>query len=91
MPITTTDTNETYQNGVVVSSATVVRDITASVVELDLHTKVRQAFTANRTYLAIATPTNAQVAAQVRQLTRQTQALIRLAVARDLLTDEVVD
>lgn len=92
MPITRTDTDETFdRNGNVVSSVQRVVDITADVVELDLHTRARQAYTANRTYLATANPTNAQIAAQVRSLTRQNQALIRLAVARDLLTDEIVD
>jgi hypothetical protein len=91
MPITRTDTNERFVDGQLVESTTVTVDITAQVVELDLHTKARQAYTNNRTYLAIATPTNAQVVAQVRALTRQMNALMRLAVFRDLLTDEVVD
>ena len=40
--------------------------------------KASNAIAANVTYLAIASPSNAQVAAQVRALTRQTNALMRL-------------
>lgn len=40
------------------------------------------AMQANRDFLALATPTNAQVVAQVRHLTRTVQALIRLVLRR---------
>lgn len=40
------------------------------------------AFRANRDYLAVASPTSAQVRDQVAALTRQMQALIRLAAER---------
>lgn len=56
-----------------------------------LEGNARNAYTANRNFLAVASPTNAQVVAQVRALTRQQNAVIRLLVARDLLTDPVVD
>ena len=92
MALTRTDIDEVVDTkGVVIERIERVVDVTADVVELDLHSKARQAYTANRAFLANATPTNAQVLAQVRALTRQTQALIRLVVARDLLLDEVVD
>lgn len=91
MPITRTDFDEVYQDSKLVERVERIVDITADVVELDLHTKARQAYTVNRAFLANAAPTNAQVLAQVRALTRQNQALIRLVVARDLLADEVVD
>mgnify|MGYP000691666206 CR=1 FL=1 len=51
----------------------------------DLLTKARAAVTANQTFLALATPTNAQVVAQVQRLTRECSALLRLAVGADLL------
>ncbi len=44
----------------------------------DLHAKARQALAANTTYLALPTPTNAQVVAQVARLTRECSALIKL-------------
>lgn len=45
--------------------------------------QLRAAATADRTaYLDLATPTAAQTAAQVRALTRQVDALARLALAR---------
>lgn len=43
-----------------------------------LYAKAAQAFTNNQTYLAIATPSQVQVVAQVAALTRQVNALIRL-------------
>lgn len=43
-----------------------------------LLTKASNAIAANVTYLAIASPSNAQVTAQVRALTRQVNALMRL-------------
>lgn len=91
MPITRTDEDQTFsQAGVLLTSTPRVVDITAETIADGTITRARAAFTANRSYLAIPTPTNAQVAAQVRALTRQNQGLIRL-VARDLLTDEVID
>lgn len=44
----------------------------------DLRDKATTALATNVTYLAIASPTNAQVAAQVKVLTRECSALIRL-------------
>ena len=51
--------------------------------EATIEDRLRQALDANRTYLAIATPTAAQQRAQVARLTRQNTALIR-RLLRDL-------
>lgn len=49
--------------------------------------KARNALTVNATYLGVASPTNAQNLAQIRALTRQVNALIKLEV-QDLLTTD---
>jgi hypothetical protein len=53
----------------------------------DIESKARAALQANATYLALASPTNPQVVAQVNRLTRECSALIRLLLAGDLLLD----
>lgn len=50
-----------------------------------LEAKARAAIIANGTYLALAAPTNAQTLAQVRALTRQMTALVRLSLRGGLL------
>ena len=52
-----------------------------------LHTRQRQALADNAAYLAIVAPTNGQAIAQIRALTRQVNALIRVAVGSDLLVN----
>lgn len=52
-----------------------------------LEAKARAAIIANGTYLALAAPTNAQTLAQVRALTRQMTALVRLSLRGGLLDD----
>lgn len=52
-----------------------------------LRTQAETALTGHRTFLAIASPTNAQVAAQVKALTRSDLALIRLALGKLDATD----
>ena len=44
----------------------------------DLQSKAQNAIDANDTFLAIASPTNAQAVAQVQKLTRENTAIIRL-------------
>jgi len=76
--------------GAVIGTEEKVVDVTADVVELDTHTKLRAWRGDNRAFLAIDTPTANQTAAQVKRLTRQVNAMMRLLV-RDLLTDETAD
>lgn len=48
--------------------------------EQQIRDKAAQALTANATYLALGTPTNAQNLAQIRALTRECNGLIRLVL-----------
>jgi hypothetical protein len=88
MAITQLVRNRTHDiNGNLVLDETVEVDVTEQAVTLDLHGKARSALQANQTYLAIASPTNAQNLAQIRKLTRETSALIRLLIGADLLVE----
>jgi hypothetical protein len=55
---------------------------TAAANDTTIRQQADAALTANRTYLQIASPTNAQVAAQVRALTQQNNKLIRLVIGK---------
>jgi len=58
-------------------------DLTARTAEANsttIRTQAEAAMAGNRTFLAIASPTQAQTLAQVKALTRQSQGLIRLAL-----------
>lgn len=77
--ITRRDLVQTFDSdGNVVEELAVDVDVTADVVTYDLHVKARQALAANATFLALPSPTNAQVVAQVQRLTRECTALIKL-------------
>lgn len=53
-----------------------------------LQAKAQQALTTNSTYLALASPTAAQTTAQVKAITRQVNALIRLSIqSLDTISD----
>lgn len=80
MAVTRTDHDQTYAGGVLVSDTLVQRDVTTEANAATLRTQAGNALAANRTYLALAAPTNAQVAAQVRLLTQETTALVRLVL-----------
>lgn len=65
--------------------------VTANTTAATITTQATTALGVNRTFLALATPTNAQVVAQVRALTRQNNGIIRLLVNRASLIDGTVD
>ena len=64
---------------------------TAGTVRVGLHARARQALADNAAFLAIASPTQAQTLAQVRKLTRQTNAAFRLLLAVDGARDLLVE
>lgn len=71
-----TELVQEYQNGVLVNEYTVpIPDEVHN--QRQIHTAAVAALTANRAFVA-STPTAAQTAAQVKALTRQVNALIRL-------------
>lgn len=73
----------TTVNGVVVETQTATFNTTPEQdVEETLANQATAALTANKTYAALASPSNAQVAAQVKALTQQVNALIRLQLRR---------
>lgn len=70
-------------NHVVVMRSIEVPDITVEETNADLlRSKVATALATNATFLAIATPTAAQITAQVQRLTRECSAVIRLLVVQ---------
>ena len=72
----------TFRNGVAVEHVDIPDD-PADVNQRTVEDRLRNALDANRTYLALATPTAAQQRAQLARLTRQNTALIR-RLLRDL-------
>lgn len=87
MTIYRTDRNQVFnRQGQMLSEQVVQVDVTAEVTSADIESKARSALASNVTYLGLGSPTNAQVAAQVRALTRQINGLIRLRFA-DLLVE----
>lgn len=78
-----TDRNQTFdKDGNLVAEQVVEVDDTAEVNKVTIEDRAVAALADNRTFLAIASPTNAQVVAQVKALTRQNSAVIRLILNR---------
>ena len=88
MAIYQTDRNQVFNHlGQLLSEEVVQVDVTDIAVTLDLHQKARNALQANQNFLNKATPSNAEILAQVRLLTREVNALIRLLIGNDLLVE----
>lgn len=71
---------EVYENGVLIGSEPAPPLPAHAANRETLHRQAAAALESNATYLAITSPTAAQSAAQVKALTRQVQALIRLTL-----------
>lgn len=88
MTATRTDHDQTYDAaGNLVDEQIRIVDITEETNETTMRAAAVQALEANRTFLAITGPTQAQVLAQVRALTHQNVRLIRLALGMFDATD----
>lgn len=80
---TRTDRNQTWDRaGNLIFEEVVETDITAETNESSVSAAALAAWQANKDFLALPSPTNAQNAAQVKALTRQNNALIRLLLNR---------
>ncbi len=72
---------ETYTDGVLVASEDVQVPLQESNAQ-EMRDKACQALTANATFLALVSPTNAQTLAQVQRLTRESTAVIKLMLGQ---------
>ncbi|GIV00856.1 MAG: hypothetical protein KatS3mg014_2534 [Actinomycetota bacterium] len=80
--------HETWRDGRLVSAVDLPDD-PAAVAAATIESRLDAAIAANAAYLQLKSPTAAQVAAQVRLLTREVQGLLRLLRQRLEATDDV--
>ena len=81
-----TEKCQTYRGGVLISETDVpISDAEAN--EAALRQAARHALATNRTFIANASPSNAQTVAEVKALARQVNALIRLELNQLDATD----
>lgn len=79
---------ERWEDGVLIESVVVSYESASTFDNQEtLHSRARSAIVANRDFLALASPSNLQNAAQVRSLTQQMNALIRLTLGQLDSTD----
>lgn len=87
MPITQTDHDIVEDGkGNVLEDVVVVRDVTERANKKTIEQQAAAAITTNQDFRAVASPTNAQVVAQVRALSLQNIKLIRYVF--ELLEDD---
>lgn len=82
MPVMRNDVDEVYRNGVLVSSTSVVRDMTDDASRTTIRQQASDALVANRAYLALVAPLATDNLAQIKALTRQNSGLIRMMLNR---------
>lgn len=92
MTVTRQDRVQTYKDGALVADQPIVVDVTVESTVADLASKVRSALATNNTFVGLASPSTAQVTAQVKALTRENTAIIKLLAgivlgSADLLQD----
>lgn len=89
--IVDTDIQICFSNSEPVRARTKFIDKTSTIVEENLRNRIAIAFENNRTFLQITSPSLVQNTAQIKSLTKQVQAILRLVVDRSLLNNNIVD
>jgi hypothetical protein len=77
-----TDRNQVFRDGELIAEEVVEVDITAETNGATMRERAETALESNRTFLALASPTQAQTLTEVKALARQMNGLIRLVLGQ---------